>query len=243
MGIINIKIADILFNVETVFDYSEKYCKDYLINTNGDCLIKINLNDIQNEKQYIENNYFLDKEDYLESTALLRKIADQMPKYDGLLVHGAAISYKDKCYMFVAPSGTGKTTHIKLWMKHINDLKVINGDKPIVRLIDGKPFVFGTPWCGKERYGYNECCKLDSIIILERGSKDSIARVNAKDYLNDIFNKVYMPTNQEMILKTIDLIDKIFSKVNVYKLECTMDDSAFYTSYRGLTGKEYESNE
>ena len=75
--------------------------------------------------------------EYLETLALLRKVAEVLPEKDGFLMHGAVIQWKDKAYMFTAPSGTGKTTHIRLWRKYLGQgVSIINGDKPFIRIVD-----------------------------------------------------------------------------------------------------------
>lgn len=98
-----------------------------------------------------------------------------------VLYYRACILYKDNAYLFIAPSGTGKTTHINLWKKHINDLVIINGDKPIIRLINNEPIIYGTPWMGKERYGCNSKAKLKAVVILHQGQVDKIDKVDKKD--------------------------------------------------------------
>lgn len=169
------------------------------------------------------------------------KIAKQIINYKALVIHGACISYKDNGYLFIAPSGTGKSTHIKLWMKHLNNVKVINGDKPIIRIINNDVYIYGSPWQGKENYGCNDSVKLKGIIILNRSDVDSITLVNKKDYVNEIFNQIYMPEDKLDLLKTMDIINEIFNSVDVYKLECTMNDSAFIKSFECLTGEKYEN--
>ena len=68
--------------------------------------------------------------DYLESLAALRKIAEQMPQRNRFLMHGAVLSWRGKGYMFTAPSGTGKSTHLALWKKYLGDeVEIVNGDK------------------------------------------------------------------------------------------------------------------
>lgn len=72
---------------------------------------------------------------YLETLAALRKIADFMPEKDCFLMHGAVVAWKDQGYLFTAPSGTGKSTHLALWKKYLGDqAEVINGDKRFLKL-------------------------------------------------------------------------------------------------------------
>lgn len=89
---------------------------------------------------------------YLETLAALRKIADFMPEKDCFLMHGAVVAWKDQGYLFTAPSGTGKSTHLALWKKYLGDqAEVINGDKPFLKVMEDEVWVYGTPWAGKEQ--------------------------------------------------------------------------------------------
>lgn len=218
-----IKIADLIIDVIANNDSCKSLFKEYLIDTNDKADISISVDD--------NKDSFLDIHDNL---------AKNIVKYDGFVIHGACIAYKNNGYLFIAPSGTGKTTHINLWLKHLNDVTVINGDKPIIRLIDNVPIVYGTPWMGKERYGNNACTRLKSIIILKQDSLDKIDKVNKKDYINEIFNQIYMPDDKNTLLETMDLVDRVFNNVDVYSMSCTMNDSAFKTCYEKLLGVKYE---
>lgn len=65
-------------------------------------------------------------------------------------MHGAVVAWKDQGYLFTAPSGTGKSTHLALWKKYLGDqAEVINGDKPFLKVMEDEVWVYGTPWAGK----------------------------------------------------------------------------------------------
>ena len=66
-------------------------------------------------------------ESYLETLAVYRKIALGMLKYDTWLIHGSAVAVGHEAFLFTAPSGTGKTTHTKLWLEQVPGAFVING--------------------------------------------------------------------------------------------------------------------
>ncbi|MGE5405188.1 MAG: hypothetical protein ACM3PP_09615, partial [Candidatus Saccharibacteria bacterium] len=69
--------------------------------------------------------------------------------HDGIVVHASSIKWRGKGLLFTAPSGTGKSTHVRLWQKYMGDeVEVLNDDTPAIKFVDGKPFVFGTPWGG-----------------------------------------------------------------------------------------------
>ena len=88
-----------------------------------------------------------------EILCIYRAIAEKLPLYNRFVMHGAAISFEDKAYIFTAASGTGKSTHIRLWRKAFgNPVGIVNGDKPVIEIKDdGTSLVYGTPWAGKER--------------------------------------------------------------------------------------------
>ena len=85
-----------------------------------------------------------------EILCIYRAIAEKLPLYNRFVMHGAAISFEDKAYIFTAASGTGKSTHIRLWRKAFgNPVGIINGDKPVIEIKDdGTSLVYGTPWAG-----------------------------------------------------------------------------------------------
>ena len=175
----------------------------------------------------------------LENTAVYRKIADRLPEYDGLVFHGSAVAVGERAYLFSAKSGTGKTTHTRLWLQNIKDSYVVNGDKPILRIMDGKPFVCGTPWMGKEGYGCNRNVPLSAICILHRGAENHIEKTDfAKVYLR-LIGQAYRPENGALVVKTIKLLERLGQLVPIYELFCNMENTAAFVSFGGMTDASF----
>lgn len=170
----------------------------------------------------------------LENTAVYRKIATNIIDFDGFVFHGSAVAVGEKAYLFTAKSGTGKTTHTKLWLKNIDGSYVVNGDKPIIRIIDGKPFVCGTPWMGKEGYGCNKIVPLSAICFLNRGEKNYIEKTIFSKVYPKLIGQTYRPENASLLVKTIKLLEKIGRNVPVYELYCNMEDEAARVSFGGM---------
>lgn len=90
-----------------------------------------------------------------------RKISKILLLHKRLFIHTwAAITYKNYAYIFCAPSGTGKTTHISLWKKFLGkDVGIINGDKPFLSFENengqNRITVCGSPWAGKKLWQKN----------------------------------------------------------------------------------------
>ena len=171
----------------------------------------------------------------LENTAVYRKIAEMLPDHDGFVFHGSAVAVGEKAFLFTAKSGTGKTTHTTLWLKNIKGSFVVNGDKPIIRLIDDKPFVCGTPWMGKENYGCNKNVPLSAICFLNRGAENRIEKAEFGQVYPRLLGQTYRPENGARMVKTIKLLEKIGRSVPIYELFCNMEDEAAFVAFEGMT--------
>lgn len=83
-----------------------------------------------------------------------------------IAIHSSCIVSDDKAVIFLGESGTGKSTHTRLWRENIPGAFLLNDDSPIVRVIDGTTWVYGSPWSGKtpcyrqERYPLAACVRL-----------------------------------------------------------------------------------
>ena len=139
---------------------------------------------------------------------------------------------------FAAHSGTGKTTHMRLWQELLGDrFKVINGDKPIIRFFEDEPdtaYGYGTPWCGKERLGCNERTKLKHICFIERATENSCVELEPNQVIDEIFNQVYMPENPMAAMATMQLINRFLSSCKIWRIYCNMDISAASTAYNTI---------
>ena len=183
-------------------------------------------------------------DDYLETLAVYRKIAEWLPSCERMLVHGAAVAFQGRAHLFCAPSGTGKSTHVRLWCEHLGSaVTVINGDKPIVRVPadGGPPIVYGVPWAGKEGWQTNTSAPLAGICLLSRAESGAtrIDRIPAADALDRIIRQVYLPPNALAAANALELLDALLARVPVYDLAVDMSEDAVRTSFEALTGLPY----
>lgn len=83
-----------------------------------------------------------------------------------IAIHSSCIVADGRAVIFLGESGTGKSTHTRLWRENIPGAFLLNDDSPIVRIIDGSVWVYGSPWSGKtpcykqERYPLAACVRL-----------------------------------------------------------------------------------
>ena len=238
------KMADKVIEVTSIYDRVHEYCKDYLTDEKADFSIEITPDDIKYEKQKSDSEYAYEglplpnfSEELLEETAGYRKIAEKMPDYDTVVFHGSVIDVDGQAYLFTARSGTGKSTHTRLWREYLGDRAVmVNDDKPMLRITDSGVIAYGTPYNGKHRLGTNISVPLRAMCILTRGEKNSIAGISKSAAYDMLLQQVYRPKDPLQMAKTLKLVDKFAENVLLYKLVCNMDISAAEVAYNAMKG-------
>lgn len=235
-----IEIAELKIKINNIFDYSFSFCKDYIIQSETyDFEINPTIELINKEHdESLPIDYPLP---YCESIVIYRLIAQKLYKYNAFVMHGALIKVHDEGFIFLAKSGVGKTTHLKLYLDTFKDnALIINGDKPIIKYIDGKFYGFGTPYNGKEGLGVNDKVEIKGICFLKRGEKNKAYKISEEEETTLIFNQILLPNNMKDYDILINLLNDFISKVRIIGLECNMDKEACITSYKALGGK-YEN--
>ncbi|MDO4607816.1 MAG: hypothetical protein Q4B40_01320 [Clostridia bacterium] len=233
---INTKIADLKIKINYKYDFFKEFCSEYISNENDsfDICVKSNDEDIENEHKAVPTADVA----VCESLCIYRAIANQLPAFERFVFHGAAIEYNKGAYLFTAPSGTGKTTHINLWKKNLGDkVDIINGDKPIIK-VDDISTVYGTPWAGKENLCRNASAPLKAICILKQSKTNEIEKINTTEAINHLMQQVYLPKNADALSKTLSLIGKLIEGTPVYLLGCDISNKAFETAFNTLTKEE-----
>lgn len=227
------KIADVVFDAELIYGYTAKLCEKYLYSGSDkpEFTAVITQKDIDAEKAADGGEKFPDY--YLESLALFRKLCDYVLSFrQGIIFHSSAVAVDGKAYLFTAPSGTGKSTHARLWREMLgNRVVMINDDKPIIRFVDGDFYVYGTPWNGKHRLDTNARAKIAAICEIRRGKVNKIYKISPQEMLMVVMNQTIRPTETEKLDNLFFILDKLLSCVPLYRLECDISEEAAKTSY------------
>ncbi len=230
-------IADFIIEIRNKYDYLEKQCAEYKYDRNApsDFVIGVTDEDIQKERILSDGvNY---KDGYLESVCAYRQLCLKLPLKDALLLHGSVIDINNKGIMFLARSGVGKTTHTLLWKQIFGDkLKIINGDKPIIRFSNDLPFAYGTPWAGKENLQINTKTQLTDICFIERSCENKTTRLRPDEVLDLLMIQTLHPSEPEAALKTLELCDKLISSCNFWKIQCNISQEAVFVAYNKIFG-------
>lgn len=230
-----IRIADLNIAIDNKYKYLVGLCRDFAVDPfdNADISVRVSEEEIDGE---IAISQYAVSRGYAESICAYRQICKLMPvKFSGFLLHGALIEYEGRGYVFSATSGTGKSTHIAIWQKVFGDgVRIVNGDKPIVRYLNGKFIAYGTPWCGKEGFSSNGSTELSALCFIERDASNSICEMLGADAVSRVFAQILMPEDIESFDAVSQLLDKLLTTVPCYLLKCNMEDEAATVAYNGM---------
>ena len=219
-------------------------CVDYRAEGATDFTVSTTQADIEFEREknaresMIEGSPVREHTDgYLETLAVYRQISERMPHYNTILFHGSCIAADGMSYLFTAKSGTGKSTHTRLWRELLGDQTVmVNDDKPLIRVTGDGVVAYGTPWNGKHRLSSNIAVPLKAICILERSAENHIREVTPSEALPMLLQQVYRPMDAAAMIETLNLIDRLAGFVKLYRLGCNMNIEAAKVAYGAMRG-------
>ena len=230
------RFADVNVSVTAIDTAVQSRCSGYETDGPADFAVSTNQEDIAFERARADHSGYSDA--YLETLAVYRKIAEKMPAYDTFLFHGSAIAVDGAAYIFTAKSGTGKSTHTRLWREFLGDRAVmVNDDKPLIRVNpDGTATVYGTPWDGKHHLSTNIAVPLKAICILERAKQNTIRQITAGEAYPMLLQQAYRPMDSMALSKTLTLIDRLAASVSLWRLGCNTDIEAARIAYETMKG-------
>lgn len=156
---------------------------------------------------------------------------NRLSSLGGGILHSSSLAYKGQGIAFSANSGTGKSTHVGLWKQRFGDeVDIINDDKPAIIFEGDKPILCGTPWSGKTALNVNKQVPLRAIVIVERGEKNSIRRLDTIESMFHLANQITRPYfDAELGLKILDFTERLLQSVPVYCLACNISQEAVDT--------------
>lgn len=145
-----------------------------------------------------------------------------------VLFHAAVVSHGDRAYMFLGPSGTGKSTHARLWLKHIDGTELMNDDNPVVRIgADGRATVYGSPWSGKTPCYRNVSRELGAIVLLSQAPFNKIRRLGGLEAYAALVPSISGKRWDERIADGLHLTENaLASTVPTWHLQCLPDEEA-----------------
>ena len=233
------EIAGVAFEVESLFETTRLYCREYLTDREPEFRISVCQEDLAEEQRLLNLEADAEglkqrkfAEPFLERSVIQRRAAEMLIGRNVILMHGSTVAVDGQAYLFTAPCGTGKSTHTRLWREAFGERAVmVNDDKPFLRLENGRVLAYGSPWSGKHGLANNVCFPLKGICILRRGAENVIRRAEP-DGVSGFLLKQIQPEGN---LKLPGLFMELIRLVPVWEMACNRDMEAALVSYRAMS--------
>lgn len=162
---------------------------------------------------------------------------------DTLLFHAVVVSCEGKGYLFLGSSGTGKSTHARLWLELVEGTELVNDDFPVVR--DG--MVYGSPWLCKTPCYRNVSLPIGGIVMLSQAPYNKIQRLNGIEAYQNLLKSVYWHwcRNSHTAKSLYQTVNKLVSTIPMWYLECLPNEAAARLCCKTINNKfgEYENKE
>lgn len=236
-----VEIAGCTAAVHSLFDSTRDYCRDYLTRSSPRCSIRITgddllreqrLADLEAEQEGFRRRKFTDP--FLERTAIMHAFAAFALTQGVILAHGRAIAVDGRGYLFLAHSGTGKSTHTRLWRELLGHrARMINDDHPFLRPTAEGYDLCGSPWSGKHGLHSPICVPLAGICLLARGTENAIVPLSLSQALPGLAAHCRCPE---------PLLQGLASAVPLWHLTCNREPSAARVAFAAMSGENIQKD-
>lgn len=158
-----------------------------------------------------------------------------------IAIHSSVLVKDNRAVLCLGESGTGKSTHTRLWREHIEATTLLNDDSPIIRLVDGIPTAFGSPWSGKTPCYRNLSYPIAGFIRLSQAPHNKIKRLSVLGAIGALLPScppafAHDDTLQDAICNTLS---QMIGIAPVFHLQCLPNAAAAELSYNTI----YSHNE
>lgn len=246
----HIQIADLVTEVQPLYETTRIYCSNYLTHqpaafhvtiTDEDLTFEQYMLDIEAKEEGMKLRKFTPP--FLERAAIQRKIAERLLQENTILLHGSTVAVDGAAYLFTAACGTGKSTHTRLWREVFGDRAVmVNDDKPFLKILGDRVIAYGSPWSGKHGLDANISAPLKGICILHRGAENEIHRLKPEEAATMLHHQSFDLEKPLLREKTANLVDHLLQIVPLWEMYCTKEPDAAKVSFQAMSENHLEKN-
>lgn len=170
------------------------------------------------------------------NNALMLQYAFRTATESTLEMHASVVQWEGRGYLFLGRSGTGKSTHSALWLRHIPGTRLLNDDNPVVRIADGVPTVYGTPWSGKTPCYRNERVPIGAIVQINQAPENRIRRMSVPEAVASLFASCSgLKSIRSIGDGLFATIASVIESVPCYLLDCLPDREAAEICHKTVT--------
>ena len=157
-----------------------------------------------------------------------------------IAIHSSTIRCGEKAALFLGESGTGKSTHTRLWREHIPGAVLLNDDSPIIRIHEGEALVCGSPWSGKTPCYKQEQWPISGFVRLSQAPHNKIRRLGVIQAIGALLPSCPPAFAHDNALQDAlcNTLSEMLQVAPVYHLECLPDKAAAELSHNTLSGNE-----
>ncbi|MBQ3417635.1 MAG: hypothetical protein IJH32_07355 [Ruminococcus sp.] len=232
------RIAEMNIAVSPRYTYTKEYLKDYETDeTEYELEVRVTDEMIAYEQQLNQEIHGDPLDAALcEAVAILRVICDYIIDRQGFFLHCSCLRFEDKAIIFTAPSGTGKSTHARLWREYFGEkVEMINDDKPLVREKDGQFIIYGTPWDGKHHIGNNISAPIGAVFFLKQSKENRVEKVDTVTALTLLLQQTVIPQTKGALQTLLDMLSRLIENVPMYQLYCNISYEAVNVAFQATT--------
>ena len=156
-----------------------------------------------------------------------------------LEIHASVVLKGGKGFAFLGKSGTGKSTHSRMWLENIPGTELLNDDNPIIRIIDGKARIYGSPWSGKTPCYRQVSADLGAVVRIVRAPSNFTERLSLAQSYACLYPSVsaYRP-DRKIADGVHNTIVGVVTKVPCYNMHCLPDGEAAKVCCKTVYGQE-----
>ena len=236
-----LEIAGQVAAVTSLFESTPHHFSRYLTDRDTDFSIVITPDDLRFEQHdadveaaeegFRQRNF---PDPFLERAAIQRQFAEYLLERNTILLHGSTLALDGKGYLFTARSGTGKSTHTRLWREVFGSrVQMVNDDKPFAQISATGITVWGSPWSGKHGLDTNIGVPLAGICLLERRSKNIIRQAEPAQ-LKELL-KGFRPRTEAQAASYEALLEQLLQQIPLWHLYCNKNPDAATIAFEAMS--------
>lgn len=187
------------------------------------CLVNDNVYSAYCDIDFVENSQY-----FLASVIIRTAFSLAIAPHGAIKVHASVIRKDGKALLFLGESGTGKSTHARLWLKYVEGAELLNDDEPIVRVhADGNVVVYGTPWSGKTNCYIADKATSVGFVHLYQSPVNELQKLSIGDaYASLLFSSTITRSAKQTLDYQLSTIASILQNVSCWRLDCRPDEEA-----------------
>lgn len=245
MAEFTIKIAGHSIKVQSLFESTRDYCKNYLTEDEPEVSVAVLTENLTFEQEALRQEALEEgirirnfTDPFLDRAAIQRKVAEYLFDHNVLMLHGSTVVLDGEGFLFTAKCGTGKSTHTRLWREvYGHRAKMVNDDKPFLEITENGVIAHGSPWSGKHGLDNNIAVPLRGICVLERGPENSIWPISPEAILPMLLHQGYCPLDPGKGETYRSLMEQLAQKTGLWQMACNKNPEAAIVSGTAMSKK------